>query len=147
MRARYNFPISVWTEERNTLLRELWATGMSCAKIAAKMGGCTRNAVIGKAHRLGLEARESPIKNISSGRTFERRRRAKAHVDILTIISPLFNDELPKAATIILGQGAAACQWPHGNPGDSDFGFCGAKPATGRPYCADHVKRAYIPLR
>lgn len=149
MRARYNFPTSVWTEERNTLLGELWATGMSCAKIAAKMGGCTRNAVIGKAHRLGLEARVSPIKNISSGRTFERRRRAKARVDVLTVIPPMFNDELPKAVNLpIVGeQGADACQWPHGDPGASNFGFCGAKPATGRPYCAEHVERAYLSPR
>jgi len=53
----------MWTDERIAALRELWAAGHSASEIAARLGGISRNAVIGKAHRLGLEARPSPIKS------------------------------------------------------------------------------------
>ena len=145
-RARYN---SGWTKDRADQLIHLWATGLSCAKIAAKIGGgISRNAVIGKAHRLGLESRPSPVKFLDgSGRTTQRRA-TKAHKEIHTLIAPLFDDgpaPTHTAAPVILGSSTATCQWPHGNVGEPGFGFCGAASAAGRPYCAEHVKLAYLP--
>ena len=63
-----------WTDERVTMLRDLWAKGLSASQIAVQLGGVTRNAVIGKAHRLGLESRPSPIRNNGTGS--RRRNRA-----------------------------------------------------------------------
>ena len=87
-----NSPHTRWTDERNDRLRELWATGLSCAKIAARLGGTTRNAVIGKAHRLGLESRQSPISfDAGSDRTTQRRI-TRAHKQIHAVVAPLFVD-------------------------------------------------------
>ena len=142
--ANYNLPHSPWTEERIDMLRELWAKGLSCSKIAAQLGGTTRNAVIGKAHRLGLESRPSPVTfSDGSGRTM-RRRVTKAHKEIETVVVPLFDDAPTRRVTpVIIGSSTATCQWPHGNVGEPGFGFCGSASAAGRPYCVKHVKRAY----
>jgi GcrA cell cycle regulator len=51
-----------WTEERIERLKKMWHDGATASEIADKLGGVSRNAVIGKAHRLGLEARPSPVK-------------------------------------------------------------------------------------
>ena len=72
-----------WTDERVAMLRELWAKGLSASQIAVQLGGVTRNAVIGKAHRLGLESRPSPIRGNGTGsrrrnRAIDRAAEAKA---------------------------------------------------------------------
>ena len=148
--ANYNSPHTPWTEERIDMLRELWAAGLSCSKIAAQLGSTTRNAVIGKAHRLGLESRPSPVKfSDGSGRTM-RRRVTKAHKEINTVVAPLFDDEpapTRRATPVMIGSSTATCQWPHGDVGEPNFRFCGEMSVTGRPYCAKHVKRAYLPPR
>src|SRR5690348_17780732 len=51
-----------WTEERIDRLKKMWSEGSTASQIADELGGVSRNAVIGKAHRLGLEARPSPVK-------------------------------------------------------------------------------------
>ena len=51
-----------WTDERIEQLKELWSKGMTASQIADELGGVSRNAVIGKAHRLGLQSRPSPVK-------------------------------------------------------------------------------------
>ena len=141
-----NSPHTRWTDERNDRLRELWATGLSCAKIAARLGGTTRNAVIGKAHRLGLESRQSPISfDAGSDRTTQRRI-TRAHKQIHAVVAPLFVDAPARPAPpVIVGSSTEKCQWPHGNVGEPGFGFCGEASAAGRPYCAEHVRRAYLP--
>ena len=53
-----------WTDERISTLKKMWQQGKSASEIAEKLGGVTRNAVIGKAHRLGLSGRPSPIKKV-----------------------------------------------------------------------------------
>ena len=72
-----------WTDERVTMLRDLWAKGLSASQIAVQLGGVTRNAVIGKAHRLGRESRPSPIRGNGTGsrrrnRAIDRALEAKA---------------------------------------------------------------------
>ena len=56
-----------WTDDRVAMLRELWSKGLSASQIAVQLGGVSRNAVIGKAHRLGLESRPSPIRGGGGG--------------------------------------------------------------------------------
>ena len=147
--SHYNSVKSGWTKERSEKLRELWKTGLSCSKIAAKMGGITRNAVIGKAHRLGLESRPSPVTFSDGSDRTMRRRVTKAHKEINTVVPPLFNDEptVPVAMRVVTISKAHTCQWPHGDPKKSDFGFCCEMSVTGRPYCAAHHKRSVMPPR
>ena len=146
--SHYNSVKSGWTKERSEKLRELWKTGLSCSKIAAKMGGITRNAVIGKAHRLGLESRPSPVTFSDGSDRTMRRRVTKAHKEINTVVAPLFDDAPTRRVTpVIIGSSTATCQWPHGNVGEPGFGFCGSASDAGRPYCAKHVKLAYLPPR
>lgn len=101
-----------WTDDRTDVLKRLWAEGKSAQVIADEIGDVTRNAVVGKAHRLGLSARPSPIK----------RKKPK-----------------PRAYS---GGSHAKCEWPFGDPGQADFYFCGRRTVRGRPYCAEHLKRS-----
>lgn len=103
-----------WTEERVTALQQLWAQGLSASQIAERLGSVTRNAVIGKAHRLGLASRPSPIKL-----------------------------EGPPRPRVGKYKGPT-CQWPIGDPSSQEFKFCGAPIEPGRPYCANHCEQAYI---
>ena len=104
-----------WTEERVAELRRLWAQGLSASQIAKRLGtDITRNAVIGKAHRLGLAGRPSPIQGEI------KPRRVPANY---------------KGPT---------CQWPIGDPSTNEFKFCGAPSEFGRPYCAEHCGVAYL---
>ena len=103
-----------WTEDRIELLRRLWAQGQSASRIAEQLGGLTRNAVIGKAHRLGLSARPSPIKR-----------------------------ERPKQRTARFNGNGRTCLWPVGDPKQPGFHFCGEPIEPNRPYCASHCTVAY----
>ena len=100
---------SFWNDERVAKLVRLWNEGMSTPKIARLIPGSTKNGVIGKAHRLNLKPRPSPI----------------------PVKKPpaLFHPH--------------TCEWPHGDPKQDGFHFCGAKPVPGRPYCGKHCKLAY----
>ncbi len=106
----------VWTPERIEMLQSLWREGHSASAIAERLGGISRNAVIGKAHRLLLPSRPSPIKR-------EVRR--------------------PVTPQRSLGQGIHGCMWPIGDPKTSDFHFCGEPAHPGRPYCSSHCAQAY----
>ncbi|MEE8247681.1 MAG: GcrA family cell cycle regulator [Alphaproteobacteria bacterium] len=110
-----------WTEERVAELTELWNAGHSAAQVASRMGEVTRNAVIGKVHRLGLSGRPSPIKR-----------------------RPEPEPEPPrKRPALVSAMVKRPCQWPFGNPGEPDFYFCGQESAPEKPYCPEHVARAY----
>ena len=115
-----------WTDERVELLKKLWAEGLSASQIAGRLGGVTRNAVIGKAHRLGLKGRPSPIKR-QANKPVEVKKETR--VFTLTDLS------------------AATCRWPIGDPQEAEFHFCGKSAAPGIPYCADHSQLAYQPKK
>ena len=157
-----------WTEDRMQMLSELWTQGLSASQIASKLGGVTRNAVIGKAHRMGLQCRPSPIRTGGSSSRSRRRaadRRAASKVLATTVVGQgVFQDmpyDNPEEIEAIspppvevnghasrlegarLGQ-AGACAWPIGDPGDDNFRFCDATSSPGRPYCSDHCDQAYI---
>ncbi len=133
-----------WTEERVAELSKLWDTGYSASAIG-KMLGVSKNAVVGKAHRMRLEARPSPIRR-------DQRVRMRRRVPM-----PIRLNDLRPAPTPILAPPPPAprlaprrdgkgpnCLWPHGDPGDADFHFCGSAAVEGKPYCPEHCARAYI---
>lgn len=116
-----------WTEERVAKLKALWGEGRTASQIAVMLGDVTRNAVIGKAHRLGLKGRPSPI----------RTEKLVAHA--------------PKPARRTATQAPVRssrvsdrqCHWPIGHPREPGFHFCGAPAIDDKPYCAEHCNVAY----
>jgi len=118
-----------WTDERIELLKNLWDSGQSASQIAKELGeGVTRNAVIGKAHRLGLKSRPSPVKADKPEAAAAPKRVEKKEAKKLVTLLDL-TDRM--------------CKWPHGHPGDEDFHFCGKPSEPGMPYCAAHCAEAY----
>ena len=149
-----------WTEERVEMLKQLWTDGLSASQIARKMGGVTRNAVIGKVHRLGLSGRATPARvttaRISSGSsrsgpstpnvgTGQARLR---ETDLDEIKDQVVPEPILSAAerASVLHLTEHTCKWPVGDPGTTDFHFCGARTKPGSPYCATHAAMAYQPL-
>ena len=146
-----------WTDERVELLKSLWLDGLSASQIAKQLGGVTRNAVIGKVHRLGLSGRATPSQ--PSPVAFKPpRTRPAAPSPVLhrRPVAPIEDTrpqpeirltpriEEPGAATV-LTLGRHMCKWPIGDPSSSEFTFCGRRSADERPYCVEHAKLAYQP--
>lgn len=156
----------MWTDERIEDLKKLWASGATASQIAGHLGGVTRNAVIGKVHRLGLSGRATIGRNETT-----RRQRRRAALKIATT-SPnvresvereggpdawirarmdrppeaLPEPRMPDVATKTFDQlEPSDCKWPVGDPRAADFGYCGCKAAVGLPYCEDHARRAFKP--
>lgn len=129
-----------WTEDRVTLLKKLWGEGRTAAEIAKELGGVTRNAVIGKAHRLKLSNRVSPIqqntkKSVKSADTKKPPSRTKA---------VLKREEDIKIIGVSMAElKERMCRWPIGDPREPGFQFCGCDSVAGLPYCDDHAKIAY----
>ncbi len=139
-----------WTDERITLLRTLWTEGLSASQIAERLGGVTRNAVIGKAHRLGLSGRPSPVKTERTAAPAS----PPSPRPITVVPTPATparaaaEAEPPVRATLLTITDRM-CKWPHGHPGERDFYFCGRRTNPGQSYCAEHTVRAYqtVPSR
>jgi GcrA cell cycle regulator len=151
-----------WTDERVETLKKLWADGLSASQIAAELGGITRNAVIGKVHRLGLSGR---AKSPSSAAPRPRKPRAGSQMLRVSRSSMRGNTALAHAYeldiepepelidnVIPLGQRRSlleltedTCRWPIGDPGTAEFFFCGGPAITSLPYCAYHSRVAYQP--
>jgi GcrA cell cycle regulator len=151
-----------WTDERVEALKKLWAEGLSASQIAAELGGITRNAVIGKVHRLGLAGRAKSPASAAS-----RPRKARAASPMLRISRPALRGNTALAQlyemdpqqqhelvdnVIPLGQRRTllelndeTCRWPIGDPGTPEFFFCGGQTITSLPYCAYHSRIAYQP--
>ncbi|MGB7286060.1 MAG: GcrA family cell cycle regulator [Salaquimonas sp.] len=151
-----------WTDERVDILRKLWTEGLSASQIAAELGGVTRNAVIGKVHRLGLSGRAKGSNQSTGG----RRKTAQAKPAGFTKTSkgtagtakpngaaqaapraqPVV--DIPKPTPMMLNLlqlTDSTCKFPIGDPQEEDFGFCGAKPRDSDPYCEYHCRLAYQP--
>lgn len=116
-----------WTEERVTLLKELWGNGKSASEIAELLGGVSRNAVIGKAHRLQLSGRPSPIKAKGDGEEDAPEKEATVEAEGATILS--LTEQM--------------CRWPIGDPKQPGFRFCGKQTNGTLPYCTEHAQAAY----
>jgi len=144
-----------WTDERVDRLRELWGSGKSASEIAEVLGGVSRNAVIGKAHRLGLSGRPSPIRKREDGgrpatvsRTApgngagsaQAKTAAPARPKVVSVQEP---GPLDDAGATILNLTERMCRWPLGDPKKPGFRFCGRPAIAGLPYCQDHATVAY----
>lgn len=132
-----------WTDERVSLLKQLWGEGKTAAEIAKVLGeGVTRNAVIGKAHRLKLSGRASPIQqNKKTKTTPQTQARDKASIQDNVKSTPA---KAPKSGGVKMGDlKDRMCRWPIGDPRDKDFVFCGENAIPGLPYCEEHAKMAY----
>ncbi len=157
-----------WTEERIAKLKHGWESGMTATQIAEMLGeGVTRNAVIGKAHRLGLESRPSPVKAAAE----EAAPRATPAPAVAKpadpppppppraeapapAVQPAPAPAIAKPAakpvkggkqtrTTLLDLNDKVCKWPIGHPGEPDFHFCGKPAQPGFPYCGEHCLVAY----
>lgn len=140
-----------WTDDRVSILKELWGDGHTAAEIAKKLGGVTRNAVIGKAHRLKLSNRVSPIQQNKkpANKNTQRKPVEKAKVTPAIVVEKAVKSTA-KAAVVSSGElyslmdlKPRMCRWPSGDPREDDFGFCGDKTISGIPYCEEHAKLAY----
>jgi len=135
-----------WTDEKVTLLRQLWGEGKTAAEIARTLGGgMTRNAVIGKAHRLRLSNRVSPIQQNDNVK--------KPVVISSATVAGAARISVVTAAAVSVARGGGVkmadlkermCRWPMGDPKDTEnFHFCGDSTVPGMPYCAEHARMAY----
>ena len=138
-----------WTNEKVQKLRNLWTKGHTASEIAGLLGDTTRNAVIGKAHRLDLEER-APSKNRSKS---EKKEAAKLQPILRGSVSRKskfnsilldknFEAEKPTSLENLTDQ---TCKWPSGHPDEENFYFCGRKPVDAFPYCKLHVLYAFQP--
>ena len=138
-----------WTTERERKLKELWKKGHTASQIAEMLGDTTRNAVIGKAHRLNLQARAASkktsakvnaVNNITQEfKTQKLGRKAKFKA---LLLDKNFEQENPKKLEELTD---LTCRWPIGHPYEKKFYFCGRKPLEKFPYCKLHVLYAFQP--
>ena len=160
-----------WTDERVELLRKLWSEGLSASQIAAQLGSVTRNAVIGKVHRLKLSSRGRTTvaaprqkKAASSAGANKTATRAPTvtrsittsigatalqtqfEVEPVVRYRPAQDVVVPISRRLQLVQlSERTCKWPNGDPLTEDFSFCGTDTADTGPYCTYHSRIAFQP--
>ena len=138
-----------WTEEKVAKLKELWGKGSTASQIAEIIGGISRNAVIGKAHRLNLEARAPSKQNTSTSTKLESRpakRTAQTMSRKSKFQSILLDKNFePEKPTSLENLNETTCKWPIGHPDEESFYFCGRSPEGDFPYCKLHVLYAFQP--
>jgi GcrA cell cycle regulator len=161
-----------WTDERVETLRKLWAEGLSASQIAAQLGGVSRNAVIGKVHRLKLSSRgrataaptrqkkatqAGGAKSVSRAATVTRSVTASIGATALQqqfdaepvarqYLRPVEDVVVPISRRLQLVQlSERTCKWPNGDPLSEDFHFCGNDSAETGPYCTYHARIAFQP--
>jgi len=138
-----------WTEEKVAKLKELWGKGNTASQIAEIIGGITRNAVIGKAHRLNLSAKiktrnaptnQNNVKSNVRENNFKKKGRRNKFRSL--IIENDFEPENPKQLEEL---DESVCKWPIGHPNESSFYFCGRKSLKDFSYCKLHLLYAFQP--
>lgn len=155
-----------WTDERVELLKKLWSEGLSASQIAGRLGAVTRNAVIGKVHRLGLSGRAttSRMKTVRPRSRLSNAKRPAnaAKPRFAQIGNPAVRDLYrldaepmgPTAEELVIPLAErktiqtlteCSCRWPIGDPQLADFHFCGKSKVNGLPYCEFHARRAFQP--
>ena len=153
-----------WNDERVDLLKKLWSEGLSASQIAGRLGSVTRNAVIGKVHRLGLSGRATtsrmkshrprarvaaPAKRLAKPRFVNGGNTALQRIyqaDVEPYVPPVEELTIPLAERkCIQTLMENHCRWPIGDPQEADFHFCGKNKVTGLPYCEFHARRAFQP--
>tara|TARA_B110000438_G_scaffold287383_1_gene319620 strand:+ start:446 stop:811 length:366 start_codon:yes stop_codon:yes gene_type:complete len=111
----------VWTDDRIAKLKKLWSEGLTTGEIGKRLG-VSKNAVVGKAHRLELKSRPSPIRRAGVKPEPKEETRVYTLADL----------------------NSQTCRWPHGDPKEDNFHFCGNPIMHGKPYCLDHCAAAYV---
>ena len=136
-----------WTSERESKLRALWKKGHTASQIAALIGETTRNAVIGKAHRLNLEARTvskkpstSPKAKLENDVEIKPEKLSRKAKFKALLLDKNFEPENPKTLEKLDNN---TCRWPIGHPDEKDFYFCGRSPENNFSYCTLHVLYAF----
>jgi GcrA cell cycle regulator len=164
-----------WTDERVEKLKKLWSEGLSASQIAAQLGGVSRNAVIGKVHRLNLPGRAKAGGATSAARATKRTTSAprapiyasrvatrtitrqqgatllKEEIEINAVeeiaYRPASNVVVPISRRLGLTElTERTCKWPVGDPLKDDFHFCGNDSPDASPYCSYHQRLAYQPV-
>ena len=144
-----NVELMSWTEEKVSKLKELWGKGNTASQIAEIIGGISRNAVIGKAHRLNLSAKiktraatsNEAFNNNIENRTNKSKRGRRSRFKSL-IIEKDFDPENPKQLEELDDN---SCKWPIGHPDEKGFYFCGRSSLKDFSYCKLHLLYAYQP--
>lgn len=156
LRRRPPASVTSWTRDRDAQLESLWNQGLSASAIGAAMDASS-GSVLGRAHRLGLPRRKSPI--------YAGPYRCVSPKPQAVQMPATFRTDGGRESSVVYRRGAVpgitlagvthiaaapigparACQWPFGHPGEPGFRFCGA-PSTHRSYCAAHAAVAYVPL-
>ena len=125
----------VWDEDKLNKLRKLWDDGLPITKIGNEIG-VSRNAIAGKAHRMGLPKRNSPI-----SKSGDPRKNQKTNISDNSRELPL------KIMLRDVEWSRNRCCWPNGDPKLPGFSFCGTSIVPGRPYCEEHSNLAYTTTR
>ena len=158
----------LWTAEAVENLKRLALEGRSASVIAAALGAASRNAVIGKANRIGIKLNGDGRASAPGGtpaaiierhwrRSPPQARSRQAELRPALSRDPRVSPERKAAWTLAEAEVGEmrrvrfeeirefACRWPLGDPRSEDFAYCGLKPAKGRSYCAGHWRMAYQP--
>ena len=138
-----------WNEEKINKLKELWGKGNTASQIAEIIGGISRNAVIGKAHRLNLSAK-TKTRNNSANQNFNnsteennsKQRQVRKSKFKSLLIEKDFEPENPKKLEEL---DESSCKWPVGHPEERSFHFCGRSSLKDFSYCKLHLLYAYQP--
>lgn len=160
-----------WTDERIERLKKLWTDGLSASQIAAEMGGVTRNAVIGKVHRLGLSgrtktpasvaarprkpiARPQPPRGGGGGSSGVTSAVARGNLAVAQVVEAIAQPVMEARADVVISISRrisimelreGVCRWPLGDPLAAEFAFCGADCTTSKVYCQHHSRLAFVP--
>jgi GcrA cell cycle regulator len=154
-----------WNDERVDALKKLWADGLSASQIAGRLGGVTRNAVIGKVHRLGLAGRATTSRmkshrpRVRTAQVVKRgllraRPAGIANSPLRTLYLADTEPYVPPAEELVIPLNErryiqtlteSCCRWPIGDPQQPEFHFCGKRKIPGLPYCEVHARRAFQP--
>ena len=135
-----------WTDEKVAKLKDLWGKGSTASQIAEILGGVSRNAVIGKAHRLNLSGKIIAKKNssnqkINKSNSLNSKKVTRGRFKSI-IIDKDFEPENPKQLEEL---DEKSCKWPIGHPNEKNFYFCGRTSLKDFSYCRLHILYAFQP--
>ena len=137
-----------WTNEKVEKLKEFWAKGHTASQISEMLGETTRNAVIGKAHRLNLQARapskQKPVQQKQGEKSIKKVAQTMSRKSKFQsiLLDKNFEAEKPTSLENLTEE---TCKWPIGHPDEDNFYFCGRKPEEKFVYCKLHVLYAFQP--